>query len=61
MVPRLEMKGYKKNGIRDSAFVFLFVHTKWNKFDLEELFYECHREEKIKLYDELYRRSEILK
>jgi len=52
---------YKKNGIRDSTFVFLFVHTAWNEFDLEDLFYERDREEKIKLYDELYRRSEILK
>ena len=46
---------------RDSAFVFLFVRTAWNEYDLEDLFYERGREEKIKLYDELYRRSEILK
>jgi len=45
----------------DSIFVFLFVRGAWDEFDLEELFYDREREEKIKLYDELYRRSEILK
>ncbi len=61
IVTRLEREVYKKNGIRESTFVFLFVHTAWNEFDLEELFYECAREDKIKLYNELYRRYEILK
>ena len=58
---RLERVVYKKNGIRESTFVFLFVHTSLEEFDLEELFYERTREDKIKLYNELCRRYEILK